>query len=649
MKKVLAIILLLLVVITTFGCTNEQSADIDTTVAEIVTEVTENTEPIALEGTKFPKGTSIYGVDVSEMDKSAAFAALKAAVSDYSLELTVNGKAVILNADELALSASKEKFDAFFESLSLGEALMVPELLTYNEDNITKIVTARCNTKAKNASIEYNAAAGAFKIMPATNGTEIDPGPAVEAVKKAIATLKLRASATVETTELKPTITEKSAEAQNGLNKANSYLKLDLKYTYAPEGVSAKTVALTKADFASFVSFNEKLSPSISKAFIETYAYDMNSKYNVPGENGKFVTTGGETINVEVTYAGQQVDIEALRDDIYYCVTNNIGGTRTAPYLDRTAMEDMSFGGNYVEVDMSSQQLWVYRNGKCVVSTPVVTGCAYTGMTTPQGVYKINNKMRNAKLESPEYITYVDYWMAFIGNGYGLHDASWRPYSEFGGDTYLYNGSHGCVNIPYSVMPDVYANAGVGTHVILYGGATKADPVKQVLTGTDKVSATLSKTFKLDVKQKYPVGELTYAVEDSSVLTVSKNGTVTPKAVGTTTVTVTSPKQSFYTKATFKVTITVNDPCADGNHSCKTWTVSKPATCTAAGIKSGTCSKCGKTVTREIPATGHSFSSDQEFCLNGCGTKNPNYVAPTEPVTTAPNTTVTTEAATIAQ
>lgn len=50
-------------------------------------------------------------------------------------------------------------------------------------------------------------------------------------------------------------------------------------------------------------------------------------------------------------------------------------------------------------------------------------------------------------------------------NGVGLHDASWR--SEFGGTIYKYSGSHGCVNLPYSAAKAIYAEAEIGTTVIV--------------------------------------------------------------------------------------------------------------------------------------------------------------------------------------
>ena len=53
--------------------------------------------------------------------------------------------------------------------------------------------------------------------------------------------------------------------------------------------------------------------------------------------------------------------------------------------------------------------------------------------------------------------------MAFIGHSYGIHDASWR--SSFGGEIYKYNGSHGCINMPYYNVSKLYDMVQVGTPV----------------------------------------------------------------------------------------------------------------------------------------------------------------------------------------
>ena len=49
--------------------------------------------------------------------------------------------------------------------------------------------------------------------------------------------------------------------------------------------------------------------------------------------------------------------------------------------------------------------------------------------------------------------------------------------------------------------------------------------------------------------------------------------------------------------------------CTAHTHEYGEWTVTTPATCTVDGVESRTCSACGETETRAIPATGHTFGA----------------------------------------
>ena len=52
------------------------------------------------------------------------------------------------------------------------------------------------------------------------------------------------------------------------------------------------------------------------------------------------------------------------------------------------------------------------------------------------------------RIHLSKYDAYVDYWIPFIGGSYGFHDADWRTSSQLTNkNTYLTNGSHGCVNM----------------------------------------------------------------------------------------------------------------------------------------------------------------------------------------------------------
>lgn len=117
----------------------------------------------------------------------------------------------------------------------------------------------------------------------------------------------------------------------------------------------------------------------------------------------------------------------------------------------------------YILVDISDQTLKYYVKGKVKLKSNVVTGGR--GYGTPTGRFKLHHKARNVNLTGPGYVSHVNYWMPFIGQSYGMHDASWR--SQFGGSIYKYNGSHGCVNMPRSKVSKLYKMVPNGTRVII--------------------------------------------------------------------------------------------------------------------------------------------------------------------------------------
>ena len=117
----------------------------------------------------------------------------------------------------------------------------------------------------------------------------------------------------------------------------------------------------------------------------------------------------------------------------------------------------------HINVSISSQTLTYYEYGEVVLTSPVVTGI---NNGTPTGTFRVLNKARSVTLKGPDYESFVNYWIAFKGSSYGLHDASWR--SSFGGNIYRYNGSHGCVNMPYYKVQALYNMVEIGTPVYIY-------------------------------------------------------------------------------------------------------------------------------------------------------------------------------------
>lgn len=118
----------------------------------------------------------------------------------------------------------------------------------------------------------------------------------------------------------------------------------------------------------------------------------------------------------------------------------------------------------YIEVAIKKQKLYYYEFDKLVLESDVVTGI---NDKTPYGTFKIINKARNIILRGINYNSFVEYWIDFKDHTFGFHDASWR--SEFGGEIYLTNGSHGCVNMPKDKVKELYNLIAIGTPVYIHG------------------------------------------------------------------------------------------------------------------------------------------------------------------------------------
>lgn len=120
----------------------------------------------------------------------------------------------------------------------------------------------------------------------------------------------------------------------------------------------------------------------------------------------------------------------------------------------------------YLEVDLTNQVMTYYKNGELIVTTDIVSGCNAVS-ATPRGLYFTGQMLRDTTLVGPTWSDFVEYWISFTPNNMlGLHDASWRD--EFGGDIFLENGSHGCINTPTEAMKTIYENMEENTPVLVY-------------------------------------------------------------------------------------------------------------------------------------------------------------------------------------
>lgn len=125
-------------------------------------------------------------------------------------------------------------------------------------------------------------------------------------------------------------------------------------------------------------------------------------------------------------------------------------------------------GNSYIIVSLSQQSVWAYKGETMLVSAPVITGKPSANNATPRGLFYIQPfKQSPSVLIGEDYASPVSFWIPFVGNMVGLHDSPWQTHG-YGGDIYLYYGSHGCVNTPYEAVRTLYYSYPVGTPVVVY-------------------------------------------------------------------------------------------------------------------------------------------------------------------------------------
>lgn len=258
-----------------------------------------------------------------------------------------------------------------------------------------------------------------------------------------------------------PGITTESDKIVALTKQLDSWLGTEVIYEFGPE----KEVVDEKAvsGFIRLEGYEAYLDSEAVTAWVQELAENRDT-YKKPRN---FKSTLRGVITVKGGNYGWQIDREAESAALLAHVEQGETLSKEPAYSQRgnAWSSNYDIGDTYIEVDMGAQHMWFYKNGSLVVDTDVVTGNMSRGYRTPAIVASIQYKARNAVLRGANYATPVRYWMPFYGN-YGIHDASWR--AKFGGDVYLTNGSHGCVNTPPANMKIIFENAEKGTPVILY-------------------------------------------------------------------------------------------------------------------------------------------------------------------------------------
>ena len=441
--------------------------------------------------TTYFKNTTIDGYDVSEMTPDEVVPILKNAFTAASVSLKEGDKEEAVwsledlgyTVDETALKAAaneamekqKSSIPVLIDSMMNGNAFEIEVPFLKNAGALTSAVTVSAladeRIANKNAEMTYDQESKTYSIIPEIQGTQLNDADIQHLVQLAVDDViggtTPEEDITVQIPQemyLVPDVLSTDAELNMKVNTYNAYDKAVITYVFGEEKETIDWDTISN-----WIVF-ENGEGYLSEEKLREYVMTLGQKYNTIYYNRSFNTRVGTTIQFGETenIYGYLIDEEGEYQQLLADIQGNSETEREPVYaytgIDRSGTDDMR---TYVEVNISMQHLWFYKEHALVIEGDVVTGCVAKKTETQTGIYPIAYKESPATLipSNETNGTPVTYWMPFY-DGQGLHDANWRQ--AFGGQIYQTSGSHGCVNMPYYLAETIFNQAPTGTPVVLY-------------------------------------------------------------------------------------------------------------------------------------------------------------------------------------
>ncbi|MEG0688417.1 MAG: L,D-transpeptidase family protein, partial [Hungatella sp.] len=428
--------------------------------------------------TIFFPNTIINGMDVSEKTVEEVKSLIASGIDGYTLTLKERGgHTETITKEEIALHSV---FDGSLEKLLEAQDPMkwwshrtevsnydIQTMIAYDEALLQqKMDSLQCfaedfiQAPTDAYRSDYITGEG-YKIIPETPGNRLVKETVATAITEAIQDLKEEISLEQLDAYIKPGITAADPGLQTVVSELNKQVGVTVKYQFGDriETLSGETTH-------HWMSVNADQTIALDKDQVAAYVKSLASKYNTAYQKKNLKTSYGKTVVISGGFYGFKINQGAEADELYRIIRAGESQTREPIYSQKGASHGANdYGETDVEIHLTAQHLFFYKNGKLIQESDFVSGNLAKKHDTPPGAYALTYKERNATLKGENYATPVSYWMPFNGN-IGMHDAGWR--SSFGGSIYKTGGSHGCVNLPPAAAKTIFENIEKGIPVLCY-------------------------------------------------------------------------------------------------------------------------------------------------------------------------------------
>ena len=433
----------------------------------------------------FYPNTSVNGIDVSGLTSDEAKKRMNESVQSYTLTLKSREQ------DDVTITAGESGleyvFDETFDNLIGAQNPYLFGLHLWGHEDFVITAMGKVDPEAfetltagipclqessfrapENARISDFIPGTGYEVVPEQEGTSLNIDRTKEVLRTAICELRPELDLNAEEGLYDaPSVRADDQVLNASCASLNQYAKTVVNYDYGGIVLDGSVIR----DWLTLSETGDQVSVDESKA--AEYVKNLASRYDTWNKAKPFKTSWDQDITIKNGFYGWRVNQQEEKDWLLSALSSGQTYDRT-PSFTRTAAAygDRDYGNTYVEVNLTAQHLYFYKNGKQIVSSDFVSGNVSRGTITHPGIYPVAYKQRNATLKGRGYSTKVSYWMPFH-DGEGLHDAPWR--GAFGGNIYKTNGSHGCVNLPPSAAKSIFENIDAGTPVIVYSlGGTSA-------------------------------------------------------------------------------------------------------------------------------------------------------------------------------
>ena len=444
---------------------------------------------VAVFATHYMPNTHIDKMDLSLKTPEEVKSTFDTKVDDYAIKVKGNGLNIAITSDQAGIAIDSTKMT---EAISDSQNPWKWPVEVFQEKDMTSTMTdslsasalaevvdaavANVNAEAKdpvNAYIAYDPEQKAFDIIEEVPGTKLDREEVLADIL--VGAMSLQDQVIILDDDLiEPEIKADDKRLVSALGDANELIKANITLSLA--GTEACTVSAD--DIYGWVSITPEFEAVLDEAAMTQWSEELASQFNTVGSTRTYTRPDGKVVTVSGGDYGWKVDKQSLASTIAESIMTGATGIVEMPVLQSgtgyTSIGGKDWGTRYMDVDISEQHARLYGdNGEIIWEADIVSGATSGGRATPYGVYDVNLKGRHVTLtgrDSAGNITYqtpVAYWMPFIANSIGFHDATWQ--SSFGGNRYRTGaGSHGCINLSLSKAEELYGLLQVGDVVVVH-------------------------------------------------------------------------------------------------------------------------------------------------------------------------------------